>query len=106
MPDEDKLTREEKKTLNDLKIITAISLGQDRNKELAKALDTDKSFTSKRVNQLCEGGLIIKEGEGKDVRYALNRNRVLDFLQSKVVLKWEKKEPISPNTDESKSSMN
>ena len=103
---EEKLSREEKKVLNDLKIITAISIGQDRNKELAKVLDTDKSFASKRVNQLCEGGLVIKEGEGKDVRYSINRNRVLDFLQSKVVLRWEKKEQVSQNSEESKSSTN
>tara|TARA_Y100000310_G_C20493108_1_gene720222 strand:+ start:91 stop:417 length:327 start_codon:yes stop_codon:yes gene_type:complete len=102
---EEKLSRAEKKMLNDLRIITAISLGQDRNKELARFLDTDKSFTSKKVRKLCEEGLVFKEGEGKDVRYTVNRNKVLNFLQSRVVIKWQKKEPIKQNIDSLKNDM-
>ena len=101
MPEEneEKMSRAEKKLLNDMKIITAISLGHDRNKELAKLLDTDKSFASKKVRKLCEGGLVFKEGEGRDTRYVVNRNRVLEFLKSKVVLKWQKKEEIKQNIE-------
>jgi len=40
MSDEDS-SRETKKIVRDLKIITAISLGKNRNKDLAKLLDTD-----------------------------------------------------------------
>ena len=80
------------KLVKDLKILTAISLGKDRNKELAKVLDTDKSFTSKKVKELEEQGLIRKEGEGKDVRYEVNEFNVMKFLQSRVVIKWRKNE--------------
>jgi|TARA_Y100000034_G_C6900017_1_gene415901 DNA-binding MarR family transcriptional regulator len=82
--------RDAKKVMRDLRIITAISLGKNRNKDLAKVLDTDKSFASKRVKELEEQGLIRKEGEGRDVRYEVNEFNVFRFLQSKVVIKWGK----------------
>lgn len=91
----EKLTREEKKALRDLKILTAISLGMDRNKEIAKLLDTDKSFASKKVKQLEDRGLVYKEGEGKEVRYKVNQPSVLKFLTSKVHIKYSKTIPIS-----------
>jgi predicted transcriptional regulator len=80
------------KFVKDLKIITAISMGKDRNKDLAKVLDTDKSFTSKKVKDLEERGLIHKEGDGKETRYRLNPFHVMQFLQSTVVIKSKKKE--------------
>ena len=85
-------SRENKKIVRDLKIITAISLGQNRNKDLAKVLDTDKSFASKKVKALEEQGLIRKEGKGKDVRYEINKFNVIRFLQSQVVIKWKQNE--------------
>ena len=85
-------SRENKKIVRDLKIITAISLGQNRNKDLAKVLDTDKSFASKKVKELEEQGLIRKEGEGKEVRYEINKFNVMRFLQSRVVIKWKQNE--------------
>ena len=84
--DEEKLTRDEKKQLSNLKIITAINLGKDRNKDIAKFLDTDKSFAAKKVKELEEKGLVIKEGEGKNVRYRVNEFNVLSFLKSKVII--------------------
>jgi predicted transcriptional regulator len=89
MSDEDS-SRETKKIVRDLKIITAISLGKNRNKDLAKLLDTDKSFASKKVKELEEQGLIRKEGKGKEVRYEVNEFNVMKFLQSRVVIKWQK----------------
>lgn len=82
--------RDEKKLMRDLKIITAISMGKDRNKELAKVLDTDKSYAAKRVKELEDLGLVNREGEGKETRYRVNEFNVLKFLQSKVVIKWKK----------------
>ncbi len=84
--------RETSNRMKDLKILTAIMLGKDRNKELSKVLDTDKSFTSKQVKGLEEKGLIYKEGTGKDVRYEVNKFRALEFLQSKIVIKWKKED--------------
>ena len=84
--------RDEKKLMRDLKIITAISMGKDRNKELAKVLDTDKSYTAKRVKELENLGLVKREGEGKETRYRVNEFNVLRFLQSKVVIKWKTEE--------------
>ena len=78
------------KLVKDLKIITAISLGKNRNKELAKVLDTDKSFTSKKIKELEEKGLISKIGEGKETRYRLNPFHVMQFLQSTVVITTKK----------------
>ena len=91
MSDEDS-SRETKKIVRDLKIITAISLGKNRNKDLAKLLDTDKSFASKKVKELEAQGLVRKEGEGKEVRYEVNEFNVMKFLQSRVVIKWRKNE--------------
>jgi len=79
------------KDLRSLRIITAISLGKNRNKELAKVLDTDKSFTSKKVKELEDEGLIRREGEGRGTRYSLNTSRVLRFLKSRVVITAVKK---------------
>jgi DNA-binding transcriptional ArsR family regulator len=101
----DKLSsRENKKIVRDLKIITAISIGQNRNKDLAKVLDTDKSFASKKVKELEEQGLIRKEGEGKEVRYEINKFNVMRFLQSRVVIKWKQNEnqETSENQEDSK----
>jgi len=83
--------REAKKLVRDLKIITAISVGKNRNKDLAKVLDTDKSFASKKVKELEEQGLVRREGDGKEVRYELNEFNIVKFLQSKVVIKWQEK---------------
>ena len=83
--------REANKLMRDLKIITAISVGKNRNKDLAKVLDTDKSFASKKVKELEEQGLIRKEGEGKEVRYEVNEFNVIKFLQSRVVIRWPEK---------------
>jgi len=83
--------REAKKLVRDLKIITAISVGKNRNKDLAKVLDTDKSFASKKVKELEEQGLIRREGDGKEVRYELNEFNIIKFLQSRVVIKWQEK---------------
>ena len=88
MDSEEPKKRDEKKVMRDLKIITAISMGKDRNKELAKVLDTDKSYTAKRVKELEEQGLVRREGEGKETRYRVNEFNVLRFLQSRVVIKW------------------
>ena len=87
--EEDK--RQAKKLVRDLKIITAISVGKNRNKDLAKVLDTDKSFASKKVKELEEQGLIRREGDGKEVRYELNEFNIIKFLQAKVVIKWQEK---------------
>jgi len=83
--------REAKKLVRDLKIITAISVGKNRNKDLAKVLDTDKSFASKKVKELEKQGLIRREGYGKEVRYELNEFNIVKFLQSRVVIKWQEK---------------
>ena len=83
--------RAAKKLVRDLKIITAISVGKNRNKDLAKVLDTDKSFASKKVKELEEQGLIRREGYGKEVRYELNEFNIIKFLQSRVVIKWQEK---------------
>ncbi len=83
--------REAKKLVRDLKIITAISVGKNRNKDLAKVLDTDKSFASKKVKELEDQGLVRREGDGKEVRYELNEFNIVKFLQSKVVIKWQEK---------------
>ena len=87
------------KLVKDLKIITAISLGKDRNKELAKVLDTDKSFTSKKVKELEEKGLISKIGEGKETRYKLNPFHVMQFLQSTIVITTKKKKEVKKEDD-------
>lgn len=91
---EDLGKRDTRNMLKELKIIMAIMLGKDRNKELSQVLDTDKSFTSKKVKELEQKGLVKKEGKGKETRYEVDQFNVLKFLQSRVVIKWsEKKKP-------------
>ena len=84
--------REAKKLMRDMKIITAISVGKNRNKDLAKVLDTDKSYAAKKIKELEKRGLVNKEGSGKDVRYSVNEFNVLKFLQSRVIITWQEKE--------------
>ena len=95
--------REAQRLLKDLKIITAIMLGKKSNKELAKVLDTDKSFTSKQIKKLEERGLVHKTGEGKKTKYEVNEFNVMRFLTSKVILKWgtKKKEEKKNGKDRS-----
>ncbi len=69
------------------RIITAILLGKNKNKDLAQALNTDKSFASKQVKELEEQGLVKKEEEGREVKYVVDPFNVMKFLQSKVVIK-------------------
>jgi DNA-binding HxlR family transcriptional regulator len=82
--------REAHNLLKKMKIITAIMLGKNRNKELAKVLDTDKSFMSKQIKSLEEEGLVKKEGSGKETKYEVDRFNVMKFLESTVVIKWSK----------------
>jgi predicted transcriptional regulator len=91
------LSREEKKMIKDLKILTAISLGTNKNKELAKLLDTDKSFAAKKIKDLQERGLVYKEGEGKDTRYRVNQSGVMSFLQRRVTIRWRKQVKFTPS---------
>ncbi len=102
-PEETIGKREARKALQDLKIITAISMGKDRNKELARILDTDKSFASKRIKELEKRGLIQKNGIGKETRYSLVNFNVLKFLQSKVVIIVKKKEEVKDAKEREKS---
>jgi DNA-binding transcriptional ArsR family regulator len=83
--------RETHNNLKDLKIILAVLLGKDKNKELSQVLDTDKSFTSKQIKELEEKGLIKKEGEGKNTRYTVDKFNVMKFLTTRVVIKWKEK---------------
>ncbi len=92
--------REAHNMLRNMKIITAIMLGKNKNNELAHVLDTDKSFTSKQIKELEEQGLVTREGMGKDITYAVDRFNVMKFLESRVVIKWGKtKESDSQNGD-------
>src|SRR3989344_4310667 len=84
--------RETHNLLKSMKIMTAIMLGKDKNKELARALDTDKSFTSKQIKELEEQGLVKREGEGRETKYVVDQFNLMKFLQTKVVIKWGKKE--------------
>ena len=84
--------RETRNLLRDLKIITAILLGKNKNKELSKVLNTDKSFTSKQIKELEEQGLVKKEGEGRETRYEIDSFNVMKLLQTKVAIKWKKRE--------------
>ncbi len=86
MEDKKKLSRDEKKELSRMRIITAIAMGKNRNKEIAKFLDTDKSFAAKKIKELEGEGLVTKEGEGKNVRYRINEINVLQFLKSRVII--------------------
>ena len=95
--------REAKKLVKDLKIITAISIGKDRNKELAKVLDTDKSFAAKKVKDLEQRGLVHKEGSGKETRYRLDVFNVMKFLQSRVIITTKKQvKKEKPKQEEAK----
>ncbi len=82
--------REAQNMLKSMRIITAIMLGKNKNKELAQVLDTDKSFTSKQIKELEEQGLVTREGEGKETTYSVDRFNLMKFLESKVVIKWGK----------------
>lgn len=93
------------KLIKDLKIITAISLGKNRNKDLAKVLDTDKSFTSKKVKELERKGLIRKVGAGKETRYILNPFHVMQFLRSTVVITTKKKGVKNERRERSKKEV-
>lgn len=101
--------REDSKLIKYMKILTAISLGKDRNKEIAKMLDTDKSFAAKKIKEMEEQGLIYKEGEGKETRYAVNKFNVLEFLQGKVVIKWpeelKKEKELKEKTSEKEEKL-
>ncbi len=72
------------------RIITAILLGKNKNKDLAQTLHTDKSFVAKQVKELEERGLVKKEEEGREVRYVADQFNILKFLQSKVVITSKK----------------
>src|SRR3989344_2492710 len=69
------------------RIITAILLGKNKNKDLAQALNTDKSFASKQVKELEEQGLVKKEEDGREGKYVVDPFNVMKFLQSKVGIK-------------------
>jgi predicted transcriptional regulator len=92
--------REAQNMLKSMKIITAIMLGKNKNKELSQVLNTDKSFASKQIKDLEERGLVKREGEGKETTYAIDRFNLMKFLESKVVIKWGKSKPKEPNTQE------
>ena len=85
-------TRETHNLLKSMKIMTAIMLGKDKNKELAQMLQTDKSFTSKQIKELEEQGLVKREGEGRDTKYVVDAFNLMKFLQTKVIIKWGKRE--------------
>ena len=72
--------------IRDLKIITAISLGKNRNKDLARFLDTDKSHASKKIRELEEKGLVTRVKERRSVTYRVNNSAVTRLLQSKVII--------------------
>lgn len=91
--------REAQNLLKNMRIITAIMLGKNKNKELSQVLNTDKSFTSKQIKSLEEQGLITRAGEGKETKYEVDRFNVMKFLESKVVIKWSK--PQKDNTQKS-----
>lgn len=78
--------RDANKFIRDLKIITAISLGKNRNKDLARFLDTDKSHASKKIRELEEKGLVTRVKERRSVTYRVNNSAVTRLLQSKVVI--------------------
>ena len=77
-------------------------MGKDRNKELAKVLDTDKSFTSKKIKELEKRGLIQKNGEGKETRYSLVNFNIFKFLQSKIVITVKKEKEVKDAGKENK----
>jgi predicted transcriptional regulator len=73
-----------------MKILTAILLGNQQNKELSRVLDTDKSFTSKQIKELEDEGLVKREIDGREVKYEVDRFNLLKFLSTKVTIKWKK----------------
>ena len=79
--------REANNLAQTFRIITAILLGKNKNKDLAQALNTDKSFASKQVKELEEQGLVKKEEDGREVKYVVDPFNVMKFLQSKVIIK-------------------
>jgi predicted transcriptional regulator len=81
------------------RIITAILLGKNKNKDLAQALNTDKSFASKQVKELEEQGLVKKEEDGREVKYVVDPFNVMKFLQSKVVIKIKDRAGQQPPQD-------
>ena len=90
--------RETHNRMKQMKIITAILLGKNRNKDLAKVLDTDKSFASKQIKEMEKQGLVKRGGFGRDVTYEVDTFNVMKFLQGKVVIKWVAK-PKDTKTD-------
>lgn len=78
--------RQANKFIRDLKIITAISMGKNRNKDLARFLNTDKSHASKKIRELEKKGLVQREGEKRNIVYRVNHSAVSRLLQSKVVI--------------------
>ena len=78
--------REVRNFIRDLKIITAISLGKNRNKDLAQFLDTDKSHAAKKIKELEEKGLVTRVGDKKNIVYKLNQSAVIRLLQSRVII--------------------
>jgi DNA-binding transcriptional ArsR family regulator len=98
--------REAQNMLKSMKIVTAIMLGKNKNKELAQVLDTDKSFTSKQIKELEEQGLVTREGEGKETTYSVDRFNLMKFLESKIVVKWGKGKPKETNAQKEKAEDN
>ncbi|MBI4096075.1 MAG: winged helix-turn-helix transcriptional regulator [DPANN group archaeon] len=86
--------REANNIAQTFRIITAILLGKNRNKELAQTLQTDKSFVAKQVKELEERGLVKKEEDGREVRYVADQFNILKFLQSKVVITSKKEAEV------------
>lgn len=78
--------RDANNLIRDLKIITAISMGKNRNKDLARFLDTDKSHASKKIKELEEQGFVSRVKERRSVFYRVNTSAVARLLQSKVVI--------------------
>lgn len=95
--------REANNIAQTFRIITAILLGKNRNKELAQTLQTDKSFVAKQVKELEERGLVKKEEDGREVRYVADQFNILKFLQSRVVI-TSKKESGRSDAQENKKN--
>ncbi|MBD3263050.1 MarR family transcriptional regulator [Candidatus Woesearchaeota archaeon] len=95
-------TRERHKLMKNMKILAAIMLGKKSNKELAKVLDTDKSYASKQIKKLQKEGLVHKKGEGRKTEYEVNEFNFINFLTSKVKLRWGGKKKSKKRGDENK----
>ena len=102
MSEKEQKVRETHNLLRSMKIVTAIMLGKDKNKELAQILQTDKSFTSKQIKELEEQGLVKREGEGRETKYIVDQFNLVKFLQTKVVLKWGTKKDSEEKKDGTK----